>query len=53
MEDAAGLSDSLARPGGHTTGVSTLAEDLTPKLIEFQRATNLDCVVAIAPPNDG
>ena len=32
-----GLIASLARPGGHTTGVATLAEDLTPKLIEFQR----------------
>jgi putative tryptophan/tyrosine transport system substrate-binding protein len=33
-----GLIATLARPGGHTTGVATLAEDLTPKLIEFQRA---------------
>jgi putative ABC transport system substrate-binding protein len=33
-----GLIASLARPGGHTTGVATLAEDLTPKLLEFQRA---------------
>jgi putative tryptophan/tyrosine transport system substrate-binding protein len=33
----AGLIASLARPGGHTTGVATLAEDLTPKLLEFQR----------------
>jgi putative ABC transport system substrate-binding protein len=32
-----GLVASLARPGGHTTGVATLNEDLTPKLIEFQR----------------
>ena len=34
---AMGLIASLARPGGHTTGVATLAEDLTPKLLEFQR----------------
>jgi putative tryptophan/tyrosine transport system substrate-binding protein len=33
-----GLITSLARPGGHTTGVATLNEDLTPKLLEFQRA---------------
>jgi putative ABC transport system substrate-binding protein len=32
------LIASLARPGGHTTGVATLGEDLTPKLLEFQRA---------------
>lgn len=33
-----GLIANLARPGGHTTGVATLNEDLTPKLLEFQRA---------------
>jgi putative ABC transport system substrate-binding protein len=32
-----GLVANLARPGGHTTGMATLNEDLTPKLIEFQR----------------
>jgi putative ABC transport system substrate-binding protein len=32
-----GLVASLARPGGFTTGMATLNEDLTPKLIEFQR----------------
>jgi putative ABC transport system substrate-binding protein len=32
-----GLVASLARPGGYTTGMATLMEDLTPKLIEFQR----------------
>jgi ABC-type uncharacterized transport system substrate-binding protein len=32
-----GLIASLARPGGYTTGMATLSEDLTPKLIEFQR----------------
>lgn len=31
------LIASLARPGGHTTGVSTLIEDLTPKMLEYQR----------------
>ena len=33
----AGLVASLARPGGYTTGMATLNEDLTPKLVEFQR----------------
>jgi putative ABC transport system substrate-binding protein len=33
----AGLVASLARPGGHTTGMATLSEELTPKIIEFQR----------------
>src|SRR6476646_7575572 len=28
-----GLIASLARPGGHTTGMATLNEDLTPKLV--------------------
>jgi putative tryptophan/tyrosine transport system substrate-binding protein len=32
-----GLVASLARPGGYTTGMATLNEDLTPKLVEFQR----------------
>src|ERR1700761_6836069 len=31
-----GLVANLARPGGYTTGMATLNEDLTPKLIEFQ-----------------
>jgi putative ABC transport system substrate-binding protein len=30
------LVASLARPGGHTTGMATLNEDLTPKLLEIQ-----------------
>jgi putative ABC transport system substrate-binding protein len=32
-----GLVASLARPGGHTTGMATLNDDLTPKMLEFQR----------------
>lgn len=32
-----GLVASLARPGGNTTGVATLNQDLTPKLIELLR----------------
>jgi putative ABC transport system substrate-binding protein len=47
-----GLIASLARPGGHTTGVATLAEDLTPKLIEFQRAIlpNATSIAALYNP---
>ena len=33
-----GLVASLARPGGHTTGIASLNEDLTPKLLEYLRA---------------
>jgi putative ABC transport system substrate-binding protein len=33
-----GLIASLAKPGNHTTGLATLNEDLTPKLLEFFRA---------------
>ena len=33
----AGLVASLARPGGTTTGTASLNQDLTPKLLEFQR----------------
>jgi putative tryptophan/tyrosine transport system substrate-binding protein len=33
-----GLIASLARPGGFTTGLASLNEDVTPKLLEFQRA---------------
>jgi putative ABC transport system substrate-binding protein len=32
-----GLITSLARPGGNTTGLATLNQDLTPKLIELLR----------------
>jgi putative tryptophan/tyrosine transport system substrate-binding protein len=31
------LIASLARPGGYTTGMATMNEDLTPKLLEFQK----------------
>jgi putative tryptophan/tyrosine transport system substrate-binding protein len=30
-----GLVASLSRPGGNTTGLATLAQDVTPKLLEF------------------
>jgi putative ABC transport system substrate-binding protein len=32
-----GIVESLARPGGFTTGMASLSEDLTPKILEFQR----------------
>jgi putative ABC transport system substrate-binding protein len=34
---ATGLVESLARPGGLTTGMATMNEDLTPKLLDIQR----------------
>lgn len=33
-----GLVASLARPGGNTTGMATLNQDVTPKLVEFLHA---------------
>ena len=33
-----GLVVSLARPGGNTTGLATLSQDVTPKLVEFLQA---------------
>jgi putative tryptophan/tyrosine transport system substrate-binding protein len=33
----AGLINSLAHPGNHTTGTANLNEDLTPKVLEFVR----------------
>jgi putative tryptophan/tyrosine transport system substrate-binding protein len=34
-----GLIASLARPGGNTTGLSNIAQDVMPKLVEILRAT--------------
>ena len=31
-----GLIAGLARPGGHTTGMATMNEDVAPKMLEFQ-----------------
>jgi putative ABC transport system substrate-binding protein len=42
-----GLVASLARPGGHTTGMATLGEDLTPKILDLLR-TLLPNAVAMA-----
>ena len=33
-----GLINSLARPGGNTTGLSNIAQDVMPKLVEILRA---------------
>jgi putative tryptophan/tyrosine transport system substrate-binding protein len=33
-----GLVASLSRPGRNTTGIASLNQDLTPKLLEYQRA---------------
>ena len=32
-----GLVANLARPGGHTTGMATMNEDVAPKMLEFQQ----------------
>lgn len=32
-----GLIATLARPGGQTTGIATQIEDMTPKMLDFQR----------------
>lgn len=48
-----GLIASLARPGGVTTGVATLNEDLTAKMLEFQRAILPDLKKVVALYNPG
>ena len=35
----AGLVESLSRPGGYTTGLANLAEEFSPKLLEFIHET--------------
>ena len=47
-----GLIASLARPGGHTTGMATLNEDLTPKLLEIQHEVlpNAKTIAALLNP---
>jgi len=48
----AGLVATLAKPGGVTTGMATLNEDLTPKILEFQRTLlpNASTIAAIFNP---
>ena len=48
-----GLVASLARPGGYTTGVANLNEDLTPKLLEYLRAILPSAQVVAALYNPG
>jgi putative ABC transport system substrate-binding protein len=38
-----GLIASLARPGGVTTGMATLNQDITPKMLEIQRELIPNC----------
>ena len=49
-----GLVASLARPGGLTTGVATLNQDLTAKMLQFQRAIvpGLRTIAAIFNPGN-
>ena len=52
-----GLVASLARPGGNTTGLATLNQDVTPKLVEFLRtllpnATNIAVLFNPANPSN-
>ncbi|MGE9010584.1 ABC transporter substrate binding protein [Leptospira interrogans] len=49
-----GLISSLARPGGLTTGVATLNEDLATKMLEFQRTVipQLRTIVALYNPGN-
>jgi putative tryptophan/tyrosine transport system substrate-binding protein len=50
----AGLVISLARPGGNTTGIANLSEDVTPKVLEILRAiipTATEIVALFNPAN--
>lgn len=51
---ASGLAQSLARPGGNATGVSTLASDTSPKLLEFLLAAvpGLSRLAVLSDPSD-
>jgi len=51
-----GLIASLARPGGNTTGLANLAQDVMPKLVEILRVTFpaiKDVAVLFNPANPG
>ncbi len=50
---AAGLVDSLARPGGHITGFSIMGTDLVPKRLEmlFEVLPHVDTVAVLLNPN--
>jgi putative ABC transport system substrate-binding protein len=51
---AVGLAQSLARPGGNATGVSNLASDTSPKLLEFLLAAvpGLSRLAVLSDPSD-
>jgi putative ABC transport system substrate-binding protein len=49
----AGLIDSLARPGGNTTGVATMADDVAPKLVEMMHMALPDARRAAVVINPG
>jgi putative tryptophan/tyrosine transport system substrate-binding protein len=50
---AAGLIDSLARPGGHVTGFSIMGTELVPKRLEmlFELLPHVDTVALLLNPN--
>jgi putative ABC transport system substrate-binding protein len=48
-----GIVASLARPGGNTTGMATLNQDITPKLVEFLRTVAPKATTAAVLLNPG
>jgi putative ABC transport system substrate-binding protein len=50
---AAGIVDSLARPGGHVTGFSIMGTELVPKRLEmlFELLPHADTVAVLLNPN--
>jgi putative ABC transport system substrate-binding protein len=50
----AGLIDSLARPGGNTTGVATMSDQVAPKLVDMMHATlpSVRRVAVLINPNN-
>jgi putative tryptophan/tyrosine transport system substrate-binding protein len=51
---ASGLAQSLARPGGNATGLSSLTSDVSPKLLEFLLAAvpRLSRLAVLSQPAD-
>jgi putative tryptophan/tyrosine transport system substrate-binding protein len=51
---AGGLAQSLARPGGNATGLSTIGSDTSPKLLEFLLAAvpGLSRLAVLSDPSD-
>src|SRR5262249_51764575 len=49
-----GLIASLARPGGNTTGLSNIAQDVMPKLVEILRSTfpTIKIIAILFNPNN-